>query len=57
MACWRLDADDLDRGQGLCKRNGLDLRELSLRQRFADQRKRFVCGFVPAPKQRWPGGH
>lgn len=57
MAIWRLDADDLDRGQGLCKRNGLDLRELPLRQRFADQRKRFVCGFVPAPKQRWPGGH
>ena len=55
MACWRLDADDLDRCQGLCKRNGLDLRELSLRQRFADQRKRFVCGFVSAPNQRVAG--
>ena len=45
------------RFQGLCNRNGLDLREHPLRQRFADQISRFVCGFVFAPKQRWPGGH
>ncbi|AII44073.1 hypothetical protein KR100_12005 [Synechococcus sp. KORDI-100] len=59
------------RCQELCNRNGLDLREVPLRQRFADaaigsaigssdgsiadQLKRFGCGFVPAPKQRVAG--